>query len=104
MIGLLMQKNAQSKRELGRGIGSWLKDIPSAISGKATEKYFNPEFLKVMTSLRKVDNNLRSIVSGESVGTEDGDNGDPGKYKISLKALLKQIKSNLNRREYMVAA
>ena len=99
-----MQKSAQSKRELGRGIGSWLKDIPSAISGKATEKYFNPEFLKVMTSLRKVDNNLRSIISGESVGTEDGDNGDPGKYKTSLKTLLKQIKSNLNRREYMVAA
>lgn len=99
-----MQKSAQSKRELGRGIGSWLKDIPSSISGRAAEKYFNPEFKKVMTSLRKADNNIRSIVTGESIGTEDDESGNPGKYKISMKQLLKQIKSNLNRREYMVAS
>lgn len=99
-----MQKSAQSKRELGRGLGSWLKDIPSTVSGKAAEKYFNPEFKKVMTSLRKVDNNIRSIVSGESIGTEDLESGNPGKYQISMKQLLKQIKSNLNRREYMVAS
>lgn len=99
-----MQKIAQR-----RGIFNKLREMTD-FSGKITEKYFNPEFKKVMTNLRKTDNNLRSIVAGESIGEEVDDEtkekfkGDPGKYKISMKQLLKQAKSNLNRREYMKAA
>ncbi len=79
------------------------------ISGRAAEKFFNPEFLKVMTALRKIDNNIRSIAAGESLGTEKDSllkedvPGDAGSDHISLKALIKSSQSNVNRREYMQA-
>lgn len=77
------------------------------ISGIAAENFFKPDFDKVMAKLRIVDNNLRSIAAGESIGKEDDPTtkekvaGDPGKHKIALKQLLKSARSNLNRREYM---
>jgi len=66
------------------------------VSGRSAEKFFNPEFLKVMTALRLRDDNIRSIVAGEAIG-----DGNPGRDKTSVKQLLKSAKSNLNRREYM---
>lgn len=77
------------------------------ISGIAAENFFKPDFDKVMAKLRIVDNNLRSIAAGESIGKEEDPStkekvaGDPGKHKVALKQLLKSAKSNLNRREYM---
>lgn len=68
------------------------------VSGIAAEKFFNPEFKKVMESLREKDNTIRAIVSGKEI-----EGADPGSDPVSLKDLLKSAKSNLNRREYMTA-
>lgn len=62
------------------------------------EEYFKPEFKEVMESLRLGDDNIRSIIAGEQLG-----DGDPGKDHISMKKLLDDAKSNLNRREYVTA-
>lgn len=66
------------------------------ISGGFAEKYFDPELLKVMNSLRKADNDIRSVALGKQV-----ENGDPGSSESSLKHLIKSAKSKLNRRLYM---
>lgn len=86
-----MHKTAQ-----GRGL-SVLKDWTN-VSGRVAEKYFQPELLRIMNSLRKADNDARSIALGKVY-----ENGDPGSDPISLKALLKSAKTNLNRREYIAA-
>src|ERR1700722_8619283 len=87
-----MQKIAQR-----RGILNKLREMTN-VSGVAAEKFFNPQFQEVMENLRQVDDNIRSIVSGQSI-----DSGDPGKDPTSLKKLIQSAKSNLNRREYMTA-
>lgn len=87
-----MQKTAQKRSILNR-----LREMTN-VSGIAAEKFFNPEFQKVMESLRAKDDTIRSIVAGEAIG-----DGDPGNDAVSLKSLLKTIKSNINRREYMSA-
>src|SRR5580692_7337557 len=68
------------------------------IGGKAAEKYFAPEFERVMNSLRKNDAKIRAIATGQSI-----EGADPGPDPIALKDLLKSAKSFLNRREYMSA-
>lgn len=68
------------------------------VSAITAEKYFQPELLRVMTSLRKCDNDIRSIALGKSI-----ENGDPGEDPIALKLLLKATTSNIARREYMLA-
>ena len=68
------------------------------VSGIAAEKFFNPQFQKIMEELRKNDDQVRSIVTGTTIGS-----GDPGMDPKSLKDLLKMAKSNFNRREYMTA-
>jgi hypothetical protein len=85
-----MQKTAQ-KRYLSR-----LQEMTN-ISGRAAEKFFDPELKKIMDTLRKVDDNVRSIASGEPLGS-----GDPGKDPVSLKELLKKAKSNIGKKEYML--
>ncbi len=92
-----MQKTAQSKRQTGRGILNKLREMTN-VSGIAAEKFFNPEFQKVMESLREKDNTIRSLVTGQSI-----EGADPGADPVSLKDLLKSAKSNFNRREYMTA-
>jgi hypothetical protein len=88
-----MQKTAQ-KRTLR---DKYLKELaPSAISGRAAENFFNPEFKEVMENLRVADNKIRAIASGQDIEGQD-----PGSDPIALKELLKNAKSNLNRREYM---
>jgi len=86
-----MQKTAQKRSILNK-----LKEM-SNVSGIAAEKFFNPEFERVMNSLRATDDKIRAIASGKTI--EDQDPGDP----VSLKDLIKDAKSNLNRREYMTA-
>jgi hypothetical protein len=88
-----MQKTAQKRSLLNK-----LREVTN-ISGIATEKFFNPEFQELMDRLRdQTDDPIRSIVSGEAIG-----NASPPDDAISLKELLKGIKSNINRREYMTA-
>jgi len=87
-----MQKTAQKRSVLNK-----LREMTN-VSGIAAEKFFNPEFQRVMESLREKDDQIRSLVAGESIGM-----GDPGNDSIALKDLLKSSKSNLNRREYMSA-
>lgn len=100
-----MDKLAQ-KRLYDRGILNKIKEMTN-ISGHAAENFFKPDFDKVMAKLRIVDNNIRSIAAGETIGIEDFPGtkvkvpGAPGKYKVALKQLVKSAKSNLNRREYM---
>lgn len=85
-----MQKFAQKRSLMNR-----LREKTN-ISGGFAEKYFDPELLKVMNSLRKADNDIRSIALGKQV-----ENGDPGSSNSSLKNLIKSAKSKLNRRLYM---
>jgi hypothetical protein len=51
-----------------------------------------------MNSLRAADNKARSVASGTAIDGED-----PGDDSMSIKDLLKNAKSFLNRREYMTA-
>lgn len=88
-----MQKTAQKRSLLNK-----LREMTN-VSGIATEKFFNPEFQELMDRLRdQTDDPVRAIVSGESIG-----NASAPDDAISLKELLKGIKSNINRREYMTA-
>lgn len=86
-----MQKTAQKRSILNK-----LKEM-SNVSGIAAEKFFNPEFERVMNSLRATDDKIRAVATGKEI--EGQDPGD----SISLKELIKGAKSNLNRREYMTA-
>lgn len=87
-----MQKVAQKRSLIDKLIEK------TNIGGIATEKYFSPEFQQIMDQLRQVDDGIRAIVAGEQIG-EASAPSDP----ISLKELLKSVKSNLNRREYIKA-
>jgi hypothetical protein len=87
-----MEKTAQRRSVLNK-----LREMTN-VSGIAAEKFFNPEFKKVMESLRKKDDQIRSLVAGAAIGE-----GDPGSDPVALKDILKFAKSNLNRREYMMA-
>lgn len=69
-----MQKTAQKK--------NILRKLVDMTSGVAAEKFFNPQFKKVMEDLRKKDEEIRV----------------PAK---ELKDLYKSAKSNFNKREYM---
>lgn len=91
-----MEKTAQ-KKSGKRSLLNKLREM-SNVSGIAAEKFFNPEFERVMNSLRETDNKIRSIVSGQEIEGED-----PGNDSVSLKNLYKSAKSNINRREYMTA-
>lgn len=79
-----------------RGILNRIKDKTN-IKGIAAEKYFQPELLRIMTSLRKCDNDIRSIALGKRI-----ENGEVGSDNESLKNLLKMSKTNFARREYMI--
>lgn len=87
-----MQKTAQKRSVLNK-----LREKTN-VGGIAAEKFFNPEFERVMNSLRAADNKARSIASGTEIEGEDA-----GEDATSLKDLLKNAKSYLNRREYMSA-
>lgn len=86
-----MDKIAQ-KRNRRERFREWV-NAPAA----GLEKFFNPEMTRVMNSLRQVDDNIRTLMSGEKIGTSDVDPGD----KRSIKDLLKSAHSNFTKREYM---
>lgn len=88
-----MQRTAQKRSLLNK-----LREMTN-ISGIAAEKTFNPEFQELMDNLRdKTDDPVRAIVSGQQIGMAPAPDD-----AASLKDLLKSVKSNINRREYMRA-
>lgn len=87
-----MDKTAQSPK---RRIRDKIREKTN-FGGIAAENLFDPDFKRVMESLRAKDDTIRSIAAGEVIG-----DGNPGADEISLKQLVKNIKSNINRREYM---
>lgn len=88
-----MQKTAQR-----RGILNKLREKTN-LGGIAAEKFFTPEFSELMNQLREgTDDPVRAILSGTQIG-----NASAPDDAISLKDLLKDTKSAINRREYMKA-
>jgi len=87
-----MQKTAQKRNILDK------IDEFADLSGRAVESVLgsDPEFKKLMDSLREKDNKIRSIASGETV-----EDADPGDDKTNIKDILKSANKNFNRREYM---
>lgn len=67
---------------------------------RSAEKFFRPEFEKVMKSLVAKDDAIRSILLGKKYGTPEAGIRLDGK---SAKDLLKEAKSYINRREYISA-
>jgi hypothetical protein len=89
--GISMDKNAQ-----GRGLFNKIREMAN-VPGAVAEGFFKPELDRIMNDLRKADDNIRSILSGQKIGKADLE-VVPGK---SAKDLLKSARSNFNRREYM---
>lgn len=88
-----MQKTAQR-----RGILNKLREKTN-LGGMAAENIFSPEFRELMDRLRdETDDPVRAILSGTQIG-----NASPPSDAISLKDLMKDTKSAINRREYMKA-
>lgn len=93
-FGIMERLAVDGKRDLI----DWARE-KTDIWGIASEKFFNPEFKEIMDKLRdNTDDPVRAIVSGSSVGKSSAPE-DP----ISLKDLLKETQSLLNRREYLTA-
>lgn len=91
-----MEKTAQKRSLLNK-----LRENTD-FGGMSAEKvpFLNPGFQAVMDKLRESDDQARSIALGTSVG----DTGIEPEDKASLKDLLKEAESALNRREYMKSA
>ena len=90
-----MDKFAQSKRQTGRGILNELREKIN-MPGAYLEGFFKPELDRVMTSLKILDDKIRSILTGQKIG--GADILSDGK---SAKDLLKTARTNFNRREYI---
>lgn len=85
-----MQKTAQK-----RGIINKILETAN-MPGHAVDSFFKPELQRIMGDLKKADDNIRSILTGQKIG--DSDVATDGK---AVKDLLKSAHSNFNRREYM---
>lgn len=81
-----MQKIAQKRESRLRKLLT--TDLGDYFEGKGFEKA-SPEFSQVVQEMNDTDEKVRAVATGDG--------------KESLKDLLKQIKSNINRREYMKA-
>ncbi len=87
-----MEKIAQKRKLLDR-----MRDATN-LKGKVTETFFDPELKSTMESIRHVDDTIRSIATGHSIGDStvlvDG---------VSLKQLLDSSASNARNKEYMAS-
>jgi hypothetical protein len=93
-----MYKSAQSERQTGRGIFNKLREKIEGLDAGSQENAFAPEFDTIMNKLRyDTDDAIRSIITGEQIG--DTLTSHDGK---SLKDILAEAKSFINRREYML--
>jgi hypothetical protein len=88
-----MQKTAQERGMLNK-LREW-----GNVSGRAAEAFFNPQFKAVMEHIRQKDDQIRSFVVGKRLGEAEIEPAGP-----ALKDIIKQAKSNINRREFMAAA
>lgn len=90
-----MDKFAQSKRDTGRGALNWLREKIN-MPGSYIEGFFKPELDRVMTSLKELDDRIRSVLTGKKIG-----NAEAPSDGVSAKDVLKRARTNFNRREYM---
>lgn len=89
-----MQKTAQTM-----GLMNKIREFTN-ISGRAAESVFDDSsgsFKKLMDDIRNTDDSIRSIITGKVIGRAMPPNN------ISAKDILKNAKSNFNKREYMTA-
>ena len=88
-----MQKTAQKRR--------WRDIVREKTTGNlfSPEHWFDPEFKDIMDNLRdKTDDPIRSIISGKEIGLYPiGGDG------VSCKDLIKEARSKVAQREYMLA-
>ena len=85
-----MQKKAQQRSLLNQ-----LREKIN-IPGSYLEGFFKPELDRVMSSLKQLDDRIRSELAGKKIGTA----AEP-ENPIAAKDLLKSARTNFNRREYM---
>lgn len=64
--------------------------------GSYLEGFFKPELDRVMTSLKNLDDRIRSVLTGKQIG-----NAPAPLDGMGVKDLLKSSRTNFNRREYM---
>lgn len=81
-----MEKNAYEPRKYKRKLVDKAIDAIPLRPGKVLERVFNPEITEIMNKLDKADDTIRKVI--EDV--------DPDK-------LLKNVKSNVYKREYLIA-
>jgi hypothetical protein len=80
-----------------RGIFNKLREKVN-MPGSYLEGFFKPELDRVMTSLKELDDRIRSILTGKQIGT-----GQAPADGMAAKDILKNARTNFNRREYMTA-
>lgn len=93
-----MKKNAQE-----RGIVNKFREKLN-MPGSYVEGFFKPELDRVMNSLRQLDDNIRTIMTGKEISTTDGAVAGLDKVTadgVSAKELIKNARSNFNHREYL---
>jgi hypothetical protein len=78
-----------------RGIFNKLREKVN-MPGAYLEGFFKPELDRVMTSLKELDDRIRAVLTGKKIGTADA----PADA-VAVKDLLKNARTNFNRREYM---
>src|SRR5271166_1205891 len=66
------------------------------IPGAYLEGFFKPELDRVMTSLKELDDRIRSVLTGKKIGKAEAPADN-----VAVKDLLKSAQKNFNRREYM---
>lgn len=81
-----MEKNAYEPRKYKRKLVDKAIDAIPLRPGKVLERVFNPEITEIMNKLDKADDTIRKVI-------ED----------VNPDKLLKNVKSNVYRREYLVA-
>jgi len=81
-----MEKNAYQPRKYKRKLYDQAIDAIPLRPGKVLERVFNPEITEIMNKLDKADDTIRKVI-------ED----------VNPDKLLKNVKSNVYRREYLVA-
>jgi hypothetical protein len=85
-----MEKSAQK-----RSILNQLREKVN-MPGAYLEGFFKPELDRVMTSLKDLDDRIRSVLTGKKIG-----NAEAPEDGVGVKDLLKSARTNFNRREYM---
>jgi hypothetical protein len=84
-----MNKTAQT-----RGVLNELREKIN-MPGSYIDKFFKPELDRVMSSLKELDDRIRAVLTGKTIGQATPPDA------IAAKDLLKSARTNFNRREYM---